>query len=209
MEYLWGVLDAAGEFTAHWGCDPTGDQHPAAEQRAFEALVDQLTAAHAADPAMHVYHYAPYEPTRLKTLSARLGTREAEVDRLLRADVLVDLYAVVRQGLRLSKESYSIKQVEDYYRGHTRAHGADVSDAGESIVAFERWLATRDQGLLDQIEAYNRDDCVSTLELRAWLEERRTELLRSGAELRRPADGDPDASAELVAAQVLREELEE
>lgn len=208
LEYLWGVLDTAGEFAAFWGCDPDAADQSAAERRAFEALVDHLAAAHAADPAMHVFHYAPYEPTRLKTLSARLQTREAEVDRLLRADVLVDLYAVVRQGLRLSKESYSIKQVEDYYRGHTRAHGADVSDAGESIVAFERWLATRDQALLDQIEAYNRDDCVSTRELRDWLEGRRTELLASGAPLGRPEDGDPDGSAENAAAQELREELE-
>ncbi|WP_052091325.1 TM0106 family RecB-like putative nuclease [Modestobacter caceresii] len=208
LEYLWGVLDTAGEFTAFWGCDPAADDQSAAERLAFEALVDHLTAAHAADPAMHVFHYAPYEPTRLKTLSARLQTREVEVDRLLRGDVLVDLYAVVRQGLRLSKESYSIKQVEDYYRGHTRAHGADVSDAGESIVAFERWLATRDQALLDQIEAYNRDDCVSTRELRDWLEARRTELLASGARLGRPEDGDPDGSAENAAAQELREELE-
>jgi predicted RecB family nuclease len=209
LEYLWGVLDSAGEFTAYWGCDPAADDQSAAERGAFERLVDHLSAAYAADPTMHVFHYAPYEPTRLKTLSARLQTREAEVDRLLRADVLVDLYAVVRQGLRLSKESYSIKQVEDFYRGHTRAHGEDVSDAGESIVAFERWLATRDQSLLDQIEAYNRDDCISTRELRDWLEGRRTELLASGALLRRPEEGDPDGSAENTAAQSLREELEQ
>jgi predicted RecB family nuclease len=209
LEYLWGVLDTDGEFTAYWGCDPAAADQSAAERVAFEQLVDHLSAAHAADPTMHVFHYAPYEPTRLKTLSARLQTREAEVDRLLRADVLVDLYAVVRQGLRLSKESYSIKQVEDYYRGHTRAHGEDVSDAAESIIAFERWLATRDQSLLDQIEAYNRDDCVSTRELRDWLEGRRTELLASGALLRRPEDGDPDGSAENAAAQELREELEQ
>jgi predicted RecB family nuclease len=209
LEYLWGVLDTDGAFTSYWGCDPAADDQSAAERAAFEQLVDHLSDAYAADPTMHVYHYAPYEPTRLKTLSARLRTREAEVDRLLRADVLVDLYAVVRQGLRLSKESYSIKQVEDYYRGHTRAHGEDVSDAGESIIAFERWLATRDQGLLDQIEAYNRDDCVSTRELRDWLEARRTELLASGALLRRPADGDPDGSAENAAAQELRETLEQ
>ncbi len=209
LEYLWGVLDTAGEFTAFWGCDPAAADQSAAERVAFEQLVDHLCAAHAADPTMHVFHYAPYEPTRLKTLSARLRTREAEVDRLLRADVLVDLYAVVRQGLRLSKESYSIKQVEDYYRGHVRPHGAEVSDAGESIVAFERWLATRDQALLAQIEAYNRDDCVSTGELRDWLEARRTELLASGALLRRPEDGDPDGSAENAAAQALREGLEE
>jgi predicted RecB family nuclease len=209
LEYLWGVLDTAGEFTAFWGCDPAVDDQSAAERTAFEQLVDHLSAAYAADPTMHVFHYAPYEPTRLKTLSARLQTREAEVDRLLRADVLVDLYAVVRQGLRLSKESYSIKQVEDYYRGHTRVHGEDVSDAGESIIAFEQWLATRDQALLDQIEAYNRDDCVSTRELRDWLEGRRTELLASGAALRRPEDGDPDGSAENASAQELREGLEQ
>jgi predicted RecB family nuclease len=208
LEYLWGVLDTAGDFTAVWGCDPAADDQAPAERTAFEQLVDHLTAAFDADPAMHVFHYAPYEPTRLKTLSARLRTREAAVDRLLRADVLVDLYAVVRQGLRLSKESYSIKQVEDYYRGHTRAHGEEVSDAGESIVAFERWLATRDQTLLDQIEAYNRDDCVSTRELRDWLEERRAELLHGGAVLVRPEDGDPDGSAENAAAQALREDLE-
>ncbi|WP_308123496.1 TM0106 family RecB-like putative nuclease [Modestobacter marinus] len=208
LEYLWGLLDTAGRFTAHWGCDPAADDQSAAERTAFEALVDHLTAAYDADPTMHVYHYAPYEPTRLKTLSARLRTREAEVDRLLRGDVLVDLYAVVRQGLRLSKDSYSLKQVEDYYRGHIRAHGEQVSDAGESILAFERWLVTRDQGLLAEIEAYNRDDCVSTLQLRDWLEERRAELLRSGAALRRPEDGDPDGSAENAAAQGLREVLE-
>ena len=208
LEYLWGVLDTAGRFTAFWGCDPAAEDHSAAERAAFEQLVDHLTAAHEADPTMHVFHYAPYEPTRLKTLSARLQTRVAEVDRLLRADVLVDLYAVVRQGLRLSKESYSIKQVEDFYRGHVRAHGAEVSDAGESIVAFERWLATRDQAQLDQIEAYNRDDCVSTRELRDWLEERRAELLHSDAGLVRPVDGDPEGSAENAAAQALREDLE-
>jgi predicted RecB family nuclease len=209
LEYLWGVLDTAGAFTAYWGCDPAAEDQSSAERTAFEQLVDHLSAAYADDPTMHVFHYAPYEPTRLKTLSARLQTREAEVDRLLRADVLVDLYAVVRQGLRLSKESYSIKQVEDYYRGHIRAHGEDVSDAGESIIAFERWLATRDQSLLDQIEAYNRDDCVSTRELRDWLEGRRTELLASGAVLRRPEDGDPDGSAENAAAQELRERVEQ
>jgi predicted RecB family nuclease len=208
LEYLWGVLDTRGRFTPFWGCDPAADDQSAAERRAFEALVDHLTAAYAGDPSMHVFHYAPYEPARLKTLSARLQTREAEVDRLLRADVLVDLYAVVRQGLRLSKESYSLKQVEDYYRGHIRAHGEQVSDAGESIVAFEHWLATRDQALLDQIEAYNRDDCESTRELRDWLEARRAELLAAGAPLGRPADGDPDGSAENAAAQALREDLE-
>ncbi len=37
------------------------------------------------------------------------------MDRLLRADVLVDLYRVVRQGIRVGVESYSIKKLEPLY----------------------------------------------------------------------------------------------
>ena len=86
---------------------------------------------------MHVYHYAPYEPTALKRLMGRYGTREAEVDRLLREGVLVDLLRAVRQSLRASVESYSIKRMEAFY-GFTRE--IDLRDAGSSIVAFETWL---------------------------------------------------------------------
>jgi len=208
LEYLWGLLDTEGAFTAYWGCDPAAADQGPAEQRAFEQLVDHLVAALAADPTMHVYHYAPYEPTRLKNLSARLQTRQAEVDRLLRGNVLVDLYTVVRQGLLLSKESYSIKKVEDFYRGHTRPVGDAVSDAAASIIAFETWLQTREQRLLDEIEDYNRDDCVSTAQLRDWLEARRTELLAGGHPLARPVDADPEATAEALAAESAREDLE-
>ena len=43
-------------------------------------LDEELVAAHEADPTMHVFHYAPYEPTALKRLMGRYGTREDEVD---------------------------------------------------------------------------------------------------------------------------------
>ena len=73
-------------------------------------------------PEMHVYHYASYEPTALKRLMGRHGTREDEVDRLLRGGVLVDLFRAVRQGLRASVESYSIKKIEPLY-DFTRQEG--------------------------------------------------------------------------------------
>ena len=40
---------------------------------------------------MHVYHYAQYEITALKRLMGRYGTREDELDDLLRRGVFVDL----------------------------------------------------------------------------------------------------------------------
>ena len=45
----------------------------------------------------------------------RYATRENEVDNLLRAEVFVDLFAVVRHGIRASVESYSIKKLEPLY----------------------------------------------------------------------------------------------
>ena len=67
----------------------------------------------------------------------RYATREEEVDDLLRRGVLVDLLRAVRQSLRASVESYSIKKMEPFY-GFQRE--IDLRDAGSSIVAFEEWL---------------------------------------------------------------------
>ncbi|WP_026877880.1 TM0106 family RecB-like putative nuclease [Jiangella gansuensis] len=188
IEYLWGVSDAADGFRSWWAHDA------AAEKQAFEQVVDHIMTGWRSRPGMHVYHYAPYEPSRLKELSQRYGTRVDEVDALLRGERLVDLYAAVRQGLRVGTESYSIKALEQFYDPHGRA-GAAVKDAGSSIVEYERWLAEHDQAILDDIEAYNRDDCISTRRLRDWLEERRAEALRDGLAVPRPVDV-PDHPAE-------------
>src|SRR5690606_32885429 len=110
---------------------------PAAERRAFESLIDLVVDRLAADPQLHVYHYAPYETTAVKRLAGRYGTREVEVDALLRGGVFVDLYRAVRQGVRASVESYSIKRLEPLY-GFTR--NIELRTAGDSIVEFETWL---------------------------------------------------------------------
>ncbi len=172
LEYLLGVTRLeVGEpvYRAFWAHD-RGE-----EKRAFEAFVDFVIAALAEEPSLHVYHYAPYESTALKRLAGRHRTREAEVDRLLGDGVLVDLYAVTRQAVRLSKPGYSLKQVEAFYMG---ARGEDVTDAGDSIVRFEQWVDRGEQSLLDAIEAYNEVDCVSTVKLHRWLLERRREAER-------------------------------
>jgi predicted RecB family nuclease len=66
------------------------------------------------------YHFAPYEPAALKRLMGRYAIRERELDDLLRSEVFVDLYSVVRHAIRASVESYSIKKLEP----STRSHGA-------------------------------------------------------------------------------------
>ncbi len=128
--------------------------------------MDHAVAAMAASPAARIYHYNHYETTALKRLAMRHGTRETELDTLLRGRRFVDLYVVVREALRISEPRYSLKNVERFYRP---AREGEVGTAVDSIVAFERWLEVREQAILDGIEAYNRDDCASTRELRDWL----------------------------------------
>jgi predicted RecB family nuclease len=170
LEYLFGVDYAEGSewtFRAFWGRDRRE------ERQAFEEFIDWVIARWRAHPDLHVYHYAHYEPTALKRLAGQHGTREEEVDELLRHGVLVDLYAVVRHGIRISRPSYSIKEMEAFYRGEKRQTA--VGEGGESIEVFEEWLETGEQALLDSIEEYNADDCRSTRELRDWLLDRRKE----------------------------------
>jgi predicted RecB family nuclease len=210
LDYLFGLLDANETFTAIWSRDDTDEFSLDGERRAFERLVDVIIERLEQDPTMHVYHYAPYEPTALKRLMGRYGTREAEVDRLLREGVMVDLLRVVRQSLRASVESYSIKKMEAFY-DFTRE--IDLRDAGSSIVAFEEWLELGEGERpaathLDRIERYNRDDVVSNLRLRDWLETLRVEFERAtGLEVPRPVTRTAELPAELTETQARTEAL--
>ncbi|MBI3521698.1 MAG: TM0106 family RecB-like putative nuclease [Chloroflexi bacterium] len=191
LQYLFGVawLDDAGveQFRSFWAHDRVQ------EKAAFQEFVDFVCARRKAHPDLHIYHYAPYEEIALKSLMGTHATREDEVDDLLRQDVLVDLYRVVQQGIAVSQESYSIKALEPLYMPK---RGGAIRDAGGSIVAYERWLDTREQSILDDIEAYNRDDCVSTLRLRDWLEQRRDEAIAKYGAIERPMVATPTPKVE-------------
>jgi predicted RecB family nuclease len=171
LEYLFGsVTAAAGQirFLPFRGTDREG------ERRAFEQFVDFVWARLQRWPDLHIYHYSHYEPTALKHLMALYGTREEEVDELLRREAFVDLYQVVRRSIRISHDSYSIKSVRQFFMPEA-GHG-EVTGGSESMIEFQRWLDTGDPRILDAIERYNEEDCVSTLELHKWLLARRHEL---------------------------------
>ncbi|MCK9897533.1 TM0106 family RecB-like putative nuclease [Frankia sp. AgB32] len=161
-------MPAAEDFRAFWAHDRAG------ERRAFEDFVDWATARLRDHPGAHIYHYAPYEPNALRRLAARHGTRERDIDELLAGNRLVDLYTVVRRSLRISQPSYSIKYLEPLF--HPGARTAAVTNAADSIVAYESVLEHRAAGetseaeaLLAEIAAYNRVDCESTHRLHRWL----------------------------------------
>src|ERR1700752_3164904 len=143
-------------------------------------------------PGLHIYHYAPYEPAALKRLMGRYATREEEIDRMLRAGLFVDLYQVVRHSLRASVETYSIKQLEQFYAFKREAA---LANAKVALANLQAHLELNDVPSISEetqaiVRAYNRDDCRSAVALRDWLEELRTQLVEAGTEVARPVPGD-------------------
>ena len=164
FEYLFGWVylddDGVPRYECIWALDRE------AEKAGFERLLDVICDRRRRFPGMHVYHYAPYERSALQRLMGEHGTGEQELDDLLRGQVLVDLYRVTRQAVRLSLESYSIKAVEAFY-GFDRAK--DVSGGGGAAVIFEEWLEAQEDSILESIRTYNEDDCRSLYQLHRWL----------------------------------------
>ena len=93
------------------------------ERAALEQFVDLVHARLREYPDMHVYHYAQYEITALKRLMGRYGTREDEIDDLLRRGVFVDLLRVVRNGIRTSRPGYGLKELEAFLDFEPRGGG--------------------------------------------------------------------------------------
>lgn len=171
LEYLFGTWarnETIGqlEFRDWWAHDRVE------EKIALEEFIDWVYARWKKNPAMQIYHYAAYEVSAVRRLSTRHDARQDEVDDLLRNNVFIDLYQVVRHAVRIGEDSYSIKSIEALYRPKRRT---DVTTASGSIVQYANWMATKQprdwqsSSILKGIRDYNEDDCRSNAELCDWL----------------------------------------
>jgi RNase H-like protein len=132
----------------------------------------------------------PDRPQAVKAGAVAPPLRGFGLDGLMppRSGLFVDLYSVVRNGIRASVESYSIKKLEPLY-GYERI--TKLSDANKALANVQTALELNDLGSLnekhkDAVESYNRDDCLSTLGLRDWLEWVRSKLVETGETINRP-----------------------
>lgn len=170
LEYLFGCLTADDGFTPFWAHDR------AQERAALVAFVDWLVERRTRWPDLHVYHYADYERSALTRLAKRHDVYRDEVAGLLADGVFVDLYAVVKSGVRVGSASYSIKRLEPLYMGDELRDADGVTAGGDSIIEYQRFREAVVAGDAEQAEArleglrqYNEYDCLSTLRLRDWL----------------------------------------
>ena len=175
LEYLLGAVTVEKKqprFHDWWAHDK------AEEKRAFEQFIDWVMGRWKQDASMHIYHYAAYEVSAMRRLMGRHATREDEVDALLRAEVFVDLYQVVRQSILLGASNYSLKTVEKLYQEQREG---DVKSAGASMVYYANWMQSGEPGhwekskILTDIRDYNEVDCVSTWQATEWLRQLQTQ----------------------------------
>ena len=167
LEYLHGVYAQDIDFVSFWAHDHE------AEKQALLDLFDFFRKRLEQFPNARIYHYAPYETTALARLTEKYNVGEFFLDRLRREQRFVDLYAVVRGGIIASERNYSIKSLEAFYDIERKG---EVKTAGGSVIAYERWRVTGDQHILDEIEEYNKIDCISTQKLRDFLTQNRPNI---------------------------------
>lgn len=189
-EYLFGFAgdDGTGNtaYNSRWAVNAEE------EKQAFEGFVDFVMARWAQYPKMHVYHFTGYESGALKRLMGRYATREDEIDRMLRAYLLVDLHTVTKRAIRASVEQYSLKSLEPFYGFERKVPLEEVRGALRQVqhileLGEERQI---DAELRNIVALYNADDCNSTQALRDWLESERQQLEHAGNQVPRPTPGD-------------------
>ena len=188
-EYLFGLVtnDAAGVADqCRWAISAED------EKQAFEWFVDLVMARWRQYPAMHVYHFTPYEPAALKRLMGRYASREDEIDRMLRARLFVDLHAIVKRSIRAGVEEYSLKTLEQFHHFERKLPLEDARSAmrqlGHALELQE--LEQIDEQMRLAVAQYNADDCRSTLSLRNWLEHQRATCISAGGVIPRPSPSD-------------------
>lgn len=184
-EYLFGFVaeDEAGNpsYKCRWAITPEE------EKQAFEWYVDFVVDRWAGHPDMHIFHFGAYEPSALKRLMGRYATREDEIDRMLRAGLLVDLHTIFKQAARASVEEYSLKALEVF---HGFERGVPLDESRRAMRQVEHSLelgrcSELDDATRKTIETYNADDCLSARSLRNWLELQRKTLEESGKSIPR------------------------
>ena len=126
--------------------------------RSFLAWLETLP------PEYTVYHFAPYETSRLRVMIERYGGSHW-LDLFMSR--MVDLKEIFIHSITIPEYFYGLKYICRFLGFDWRS---DVASGGASVDAFEKYLETGDRAILDSIILYNEDDVRATEFLLRWLE---------------------------------------
>lgn len=153
VDYLIGLLVRDSESIKF---KPFVSENLAGEEAMFRSFVSYLKKYSGAP----VYHYGSYERTHLIALGQKY-----KVDVKFIVENLVDVLSLVRKNVMFPTLSMSLKDISKFlgfkYRG--------MADAQDSIVLYLKFLATKEQELLQRIIDYNEDDVRATMVIKDFL----------------------------------------
>lgn len=156
-DYLYGILirDAKGDTYRAFVARGEGGEKKMWNE--FLTWIGSLPLSYT------VYHFSPYEKTRLSAMEARYGIDE-------RLDVfrarMVDIKESVRHTITLPLYFYGLKNILKFLGFTWRSQ---VQSGGGSIDRYEEYIQTGDEKILDDIILYNEDDVRATAFLRDWI----------------------------------------
>lgn len=163
LEYLFGIFYIENDikkFVPFWSHNKED------EKKSLIKLFDFFENHFKKFPDSKIYHYNHYEITALSKLTYIHNIKIEKFDNFLRNRKFIDLYPITRQGLFISENSYSLKNMEIFYEFKREG---EIKKADISQEYYVEWLETEESLLLDEIEKYNKQDCESTYELHKWL----------------------------------------
>jgi len=163
LEYLFGIYDP-GDKNAPYKYFWAHNQKE--EKEKFIELLMFISSHLQKYPDAHIYHFNHYEKTALTKLMSKHDTCLEQVNDVLRYGKLIDLNAVVNQGMQVSEREYSLKNLEKFYNYKRQG---EIKKASDSTDKYLDWIETGEEKLLEEIKLYNREDCESTYFLREWL----------------------------------------
>lgn len=166
VDYLFGVLihdRAAGTEVYR----PFLAEHPEHEAAMWREFVDWIKTL----PGDYVvFHYAPYENTRMSTFSQKYRSDMDAADVAAISTFvarLFDLNDVVKEDFVFPIYFYGLKQICKFLGFEWRSSKAG---GAQSIFWYEEWLNTENREVLNTVVDYNEDDVRATKFLRDWLD---------------------------------------
>lgn len=155
-DYLYGILirtPVGDEYRAFVARGPDG------EKKMWNEFLDWIASL---PPLYTVYHFAPYEKTRLAVLEQRYGMDERLNPFRSR---MVDLKDSLRHTVTFPLHFYGLKYIAKFLGFSWRSQ---VKGGGASVDAYEKYIQTQDEAILNDIILYNEDDVRATAFLRDW-----------------------------------------
>jgi predicted RecB family nuclease len=126
----------------------------------------QRLCAAVASEDFTVFHYSPYERTKISALERKYSVNEKDALEQFKTR-MVDLYPIVKRSAVLPARGYGLKRIAPFVG--VKYSAADAGGA-QSIFWFQEYQRNPNRhDILETLLTYNREDCVAMKSVEDWL----------------------------------------